>query len=245
MSGHFEQNASADPTSGTSAEMEDPIVATRSRVLSAALPNVAFDGWSDATLTEAISDSGVDPHAAKLAFPRGGVDLAIAHHRAGDEEMRARLAEADLEAMRIRERVAFAIRTRLEIAARHREAARRAASLFALPPHAGDGARMMWETADHIWTGLGDPSEDLNWYTKRAILAGVYSSAALYWLGDESEGFERSWRFVDRRIEDVMRFEKLKSAVNANPLGRMLMTGPNWLAERIRKPGAGDVRLPG
>lgn len=219
----------------------DPRRAAQERILAAALPNVPFDGWSDVTLEQAIEDAEIDPHVAKLAFPRGGVDLALFFHRQGDREMVARIeaaaASGELGAMRVREKVTFAVRTRIEIAAAHREAVRKGAALYALPPYAADGATAVWETADHIWGALGDPSDDLNWYTKRAILSGVYGSTVLYWLGDETPGAEKTWDFLDRRIEDVMRIERVKAAVNSNPLGRLLMTGPNWLASRVRKPG--------
>lgn len=216
---------------------DDPIEDAQREILAAALPHVPFDGWSDAAIAAGAAEAGIDRNVAKLAFPRGGVDLAIFHHREGDRAMLARLAETDLSVMRIRERVAFAVRARLEIAEERREAVRKAAALFALPIHAPDGARLVWETADAVWTALGDPSEDLNWWTKRTILSGVISATTLYWLGDESEGRAATWAFLDRRIEDVMRFEKLKAAVNDNPLGRILAAGPNWLASRIRKPG--------
>ncbi len=215
----------------------DPRRALQRRVLAAALPNIPFDGWTDAALEQAVEDAGVDPHAAKLAFPRGGVDLALAFHREGDRQLIEKLAETDLGAMRVRDKAAFAVRARLEIAAPHREAVRRGSALFALPVYAADGAQAVWETADAIWTALGDPSEDLSWYTKRALLSGVYASTTLFWLGDDSPGFERSWAFLDRRIEGVMRIQKARAALEDNPVGRLLMRGPNWLASRIRKPG--------
>lgn len=227
-----------DATAETRAPDIDPIRAVKDSVLAAALPHVAFDGWSDLTLRQAATDAGADRHEVQLAFPRGGVDLAVWFHKTGDAAMAARLRAADLGAMRIRDRVAFAVRSRLEIAEEQREAVRKGAALFALPVYAADGARCVWETADHIWTALGDPSDDLNWYTKRAILSGVYSATALYWLGDETEGRSATWAFLDRRIDGVMRFEKMKSAVKSNPLGKMMMMGPDWLASRIKKPSA-------
>lgn len=218
----------------------DPLAAVRDKILAAALPNIPFDGWTDAMLKQAVIDAGVDPHEAKLAAPRP-IDLAIALHRKGDRDLAKAMAEAPLGEMRIRDRVAFGVRKRLEIADPHREAVRRAAALMALPTNAATSARLIWETADTIWTALGDPSDDLNWYTKRAILSGVYSATMLYWLGDETPDREKTWEFLDRRIEGVMRFEKTKAAINANPLGRLMMTGPNWLAKRIRKPGSTPV----
>ena len=211
---------------------------TAARVLEAALPNVPFDGWSDRTLAEAVRDAGVEPGLARLAFPRGGVDLALAFHRANDRALARWLAETDLSTLRYSERVARAIEVRLELIAPHREAVRRAAALFALPINAPDGARAVWETADTIWTGLGDTSDDLNWYTKRATLSGVYSACVLFWLGDDSPGMADTRAFIARRIEDVMRIEKLKGQVRSNPVGRALMSVPERVFERVRAPGA-------
>jgi ubiquinone biosynthesis protein COQ9 len=214
----------------------DAVAEAKARILAAALPNVPFDGWSERALADAVAQSGVEPGMARVAFPRGAIDLALFFHEDGDARMLQALAAAPLSQMRMREKVAYAVRTRLDLADQHREAVRRGVTLFALPIHAAEGARALWRTADAIWTTLGDTSEDGNWYSKRAILAGVYSATVLYWLGDESEGRRATWAFLDRRIEGVMRFEKIKAQMNANPLGRLLMTGPNALSKMMRPP---------
>ena len=103
--------------------------------------------------------------------------------------MVAALNAADLEAMRYSERVAFAVRARLEAA--DKEAVRRGMSLFTLPQYAAEGTGLVFSTVSLIWEALGDTSTDVNWYTKRATLAGVYSAVLLYWLGDESDGCRR------------------------------------------------------
>lgn len=217
----------------------DHIADARARILAEALPNVAFDGWSEQTLRAAVVASGVDAGLSRLAFPRGPIDLALHFHYSGDAKLAEELARAPLGSMRMRERVAFAVRRRLELVAGEREAVRRGATLFALPIHAADGARAIWHTADVIWTALGDASEDANWYSKRAILSAVYSATVLYWLGDHSDGSTNTWEFLDRRIEGVMRFEKFKASVTSNPLGRALMIGPNALSKLLRAPRRG------
>ena len=214
----------------------------KDKVLEAALIHVPFDGWSDRTLAAAAAEAGVDATLARALFPRGGVDLALAYHARGDAEMAARLAAMDLSAMRYRDRIAAAVRARLEIA--DQELVRRGTTLFSLPQHAGDGARAIWGTADRIWTTLGDTSTDVNWYTKRATLSAVYGSTVLYWLGDTSPGQQATWDFLDRRIDGVMQFEKLKAKVRENPLGKALMAGPVKLLESIRAPRLRD-NLPG
>lgn len=215
----------------------------REAVLDAALPHVPFDGWSETTLRAAIADSGVAEGLARALFPRGGIDLAVAFHKDGDRQMAEILAKADLSQMRFRDRVAFAIRTRLDLVA-DRELVRRGTTLFALPQHAAEGAKLIWGTADAIWLALGDTSRDLNWYSKRATLSAVYGSVVLYWLGDDSPGHQATWDFLDRRIDDVMQIESLKAKLRENPLGKALLAGPGRVMEKWRAPTVPDD-LPG
>jgi len=220
--------------------MTDPFAAER--LLDAALTHVPFDGWSPATLGAAARDAAVDPALAAALYPRGGLDLALAYHRRGDAAMREGLAAQDLAALRFRDRVALAVRLRLQAA--ERESVRRASALMALPQNAPEAAKALWSTADAIWNALGDASTDGNWYSKRAILAGVYGATVLYWLGDTSEGSAETWAFVDRRIEDVMRFEATKAKVRASPVLNPVLGLPLRLLERIRAPLAGGA-MPG
>ncbi|MEM6618441.1 MAG: COQ9 family protein [Pseudomonadota bacterium] len=223
-----------------------PIETARASLLDAALIHVTFDGWSPAAWKAAVAESGVDPSLAAEACPRGALDLAVAFHKAGDARMVAAMGDADLEAMRYSERVAFGVRARLEAATRDREAVRRGATLFSLPHMAPEGSRLIWGTADAIWTTLGDTSNDLNWYTKRAILSGVYSSTLLFWLGDDTDGFQATWAFLDRRIDDVMRIEKVKGQIRKNPIGRAMMDLQDRAFSFVKAPGTGPrTDLPG
>lgn len=212
-------------------------------LLDAALLHVAFDGWSEATFAAAIRDSGLDEGLARGICPRGAVDLALAYHRRGDLEMADRLAAMDFDALRIRERIITAVRSRLEVVG-DKEAVRRGLTLFSLPHHALDGARVIWETCDQIWTLVGDTSTDGNWYSKRAILSSVYSSTVLFWLGDDSPDHHVTWEFLDRRIENVMKFEKVKAQINDNPVLKPFAALPNWVMGQIRAPRR-DVGMPG
>ena len=224
--------------------MTPPKADPKDQLLDAAMMHVPFDGWSPATFNAAIRESGLDPALARAVCPRGAVDLAVAYHRRGDAKMLEGLAQADLSELRFRDRIAKGVRLPLE--AGDREAIRRGSTLFALPHHAPEGAGLIWETSDKIWTALGDTSDDVNWYSKRATLSGVYSATLLYWLGDASEGHQATWSFLDRRIDDVMQIEKLKAQVRESPTLSRLMAGPNWLLSHIKAPrGQQDPDLPG
>lgn len=217
----------------------------KDKLLDAALAHVAFDGWSDATLRAALRDAGMDAALGRVLFPRGAVDLALAFHQRGDREMLRRIRRSDMSGLRFRDRIAAAVRHRIE-AIEDREAVRRGSTLFALPLYAPDGAKAIWGTADKIWEALGDTSDDINWYTKRATLSGVYGATVLFWLGDQSEDNAATWAFLDRRIDDVMQVEKIKAQVRDNPVLSRLLAGPNWVLGKVKAPHrAPEVNLPG
>ena len=199
----------------------------REDILQAALPHVQFDGWTEDVLKIAIEDTGLESHLVKSAFPRGAVDLALFYHGKGDCMMMDAVANADMSDRRYSEKVALAVRLRLE--AVDKEAVRSGVTLFAMPQNAGDGAKALWGTVDAIWNALGDTSEDVNWYTKRATLGAVYSTTVLYWIGDDSEDDQATWEFLDRRIENVMQFEKVKAKVKDTPVGKMFDAATSWI----------------
>ena len=62
-----------------------------------------------------------------------------------------------------------------------------------------------------MWRAAGDTSTDFNFYSKRAILAGVYSATLLRWFNDSGEDEAATWAFLSDRIENVMQFEKFKA----------------------------------
>lgn len=182
-------------------------------VLAAALVHVPFDGFTDKVLQRAAVDAGVSPKEIARLFPEGPLSLVEAFSESADTEMGRLLAKAKLSNLKVRERIALAVKMRIAVLRPHKEAARRAAAFLTLPPHAAMGVRLLYRTVDAIWRGIGDTSTDFNFYTKRAILAGVYSSTLLRWFSDSSEDEEITNAFLQRRIEEVMRFEKFKAQV--------------------------------
>jgi ubiquinone biosynthesis protein COQ9 len=186
-------------------------VALKRDVAQAALPLIERDGLTESMLTQAVDKAGMDRAALARLFPKGPLDLVEAISEFHDEEMEKRLAKAKLSALKMRERIKRAVMARLEILRPHKEAARRAAAFLTLPPNAATGAKLLYRTVDRMWRAAGDTSTDFNFYTKRAILAGVYSSTLLRWFADDSEEEADTSDFLDARIENVMQFEKFKA----------------------------------
>ncbi|HEX4634621.1 MAG TPA: COQ9 family protein [Rhizomicrobium sp.] len=183
----------------------------REAVLAAALANAAFDGFTDSVLQKAGAEAGLAQAELTRLFENGALSLVEFYSTHTDAQMERRLGEMDLKAMKVRERIATAIKTRLAILKPHKEAARRAAALLSLPMHAALGARLLYQTVDCMWRAAGDTSTDFNFYTKRGILAGVYGSTAVRWFNDTSEDEKPTEEFLAARIENVMQFEKFKA----------------------------------
>lgn len=187
----------------------------RRAVLQAALPNIVFDGWCASALDEAMAEVGVSAAEALDLFPHGVCDLFEFASWSHDQKMLSGLAGHDLPSMRIREKITLAVRLRIESLGDHREAVRKSLAFLAMPGNQLLGARAIGRTVDAMWRGIGDGSTDFNFYTKRATLGAVYSSTVLFWLNDDSDGFAETWAFLDRRIGNVMQFEKGKAQVKS------------------------------
>lgn len=173
--------------------------------------NAVFDGWTGKAVDAAAGQLGIDPVQARLAMPKsqsGMIDLYI---QEVDRALAAWFTPERLAKMKIREKIRALVWRRLEIMGPAREAVRRALAVLAMPQNVPLALRISWRTADLMWRIAGDASTDFNHYTKRMTLGVVYGSTLLVWLDDQSEGWSETAAFLDRRIDDVMKFEKFKA----------------------------------
>ncbi len=194
-------------TTATTAE------ATKNRkchqILEAILPQIPFDGWTNVAFERAITAAGLSRGEADLLFPQGIRDVIELFGAIADEAMQQKIAEEPgFARLRTRDKITFAVRTRLEVWQPHREAVRRMMYWYALPLHLPLGVKRLYKTVDLMWRAGGDTSTDFNFYTKRTLLAGVLKATILFWLDDETPNCAASWEFLDRRIADIMKLGK-------------------------------------
>lgn len=175
--------------------------------------HAAFDGWRKEAVMMAAAEKGVDADIAALAFADGPVDMIDAWFASIDAAMLDALPPETLDALSIRKKIIALVEARLALVAPDREALRRALAILAMPTNAARAAGLGWRAADAMWRAAGDTSTDLAHYTKRMTLAGVYAATLLVFVDDASDGHADSRAFLARRIEGVMRFEKLKAKI--------------------------------
>ena len=185
--------------------------ARREELLLAMLPDVPFDGWSRGTMEVAAHRLGMDTAELAALFPGGARDVVAAFSRWADRKTLELLASVPLATMKVRERIATAVRTRLGILEPHREAVRRSLAVLAVPHNVPLSLKLLYDTVDAMWYAAGDTATDFNFYTKRGLLAGVYASTTLYWLDDRSPGAEETHAFLERRLADVMAIPKYQA----------------------------------
>jgi ubiquinone biosynthesis protein COQ9 len=174
--------------------------------------NAVFDGWSDRALAMAAAELGVPESRARLAFPGGAFQMVDAWFDAIDIAMAHAYPLERISKLKIRERIRDLVLYRIEVINPHKEALRRALAILAQPQNAMGAARLAWRAADRMWRIAGDRATDFNHYSKRGILSALYMSTMLVYLDDDGEDLATTRGFLDRRISDVMGFEKLKAS---------------------------------
>lgn len=190
---------------------ESPLAALRRRLALPVGENAVFDGWSRKAVDAAADQSGIDRAQARLAFPKAQAGMVDAYVEGVDAALETAFPPERIAALKVRQRIRDLVWQRLVIMGPAREAVRRGLAILAMPQNVSLALRIGWRSADLMWRIAGDDSTDFNHYTKRITLGAVYSSTLLVWLDDQSEGLTDTAAFLDRRIDDVMKFEKWKA----------------------------------
>jgi len=210
-----------------------PLEQLRRRLALPVGENAVFDGWTKKAIDTAAEQLGIDPVQARLAMPKGQAALIDLYIQEVDRTLEAYFTPKRLQGMKIREKIRALIWHRLETMGPAREAVRRGLAILAMPQNVPLALRISWRTADLMWRLAGDTSTDFNHYTKRVSLGAVYGSTLLAWLDDDSEGWADTAAFLDRRIDNVMQFEKFKAEWRGSSERRL---SPSRFFGRLRYP---------
>ena len=193
------------------------------------LAQVPFDGWTEDAYARGVEQACIKRGEADLLFSSGIRDVIDLFGETTDAAMlKAIDDEPGFSRMKVREKIAFGVRARLEILMPNREAMRRLIYWYAMPLHAPLGLKRLYKTVDLIWRAAGDNSTDFNFYTKRGLLAGVLKTTMLFWFDDETPGCRATWEFLDRRIGEVLKVGKTISL--------MKEWKPSEIFEMIKRP---------
>jgi ubiquinone biosynthesis protein COQ9 len=169
----------------------------------AALAKVSEYGWNAEAIEKGLESLSFENIAADVT-PFSLVEYFLDMKRS---DMNKKVAEiADFEALRIPQKIRKCCEIRLKSTMEYQENWHQAMRLLASPENLKASTAQLYELVDDIWFACGDRSLDFNFYSKRMMLAGVYTSTELFMVQDSSPGFEETLGFLDRRLSDVGKF---------------------------------------
>lgn len=173
--------------------------------------HAAFDGWDREAVAMAAGELGVPAERAQLCFPGGAMDMIDAWFDSIDRAMAEAFPLERVNALKIRARIRELVLYRTAAVDPHKEALRRALAIIAQPQNALSGAKLAWRAADRMWRIAGDTATDFNHYSKRGTLSALYTATMLVYVDDDSDDYADTRAFLERRIDDVMKIEKVKA----------------------------------
>ncbi|XP_064168995.1 ubiquinone biosynthesis protein COQ9-B, mitochondrial-like isoform X3 [Anguilla rostrata] len=193
----------------------------RARILATALDFVPQHGWSAEAIAAAAQAVGLSSAASGM-FTNGAGDLVLHFISDGNAQLAKILAEhhnqvqlGQAEPKETAEFLRYAVEARLRMLIPHIDTWPQAMSILLLPHNIPDSLKHLSTLIDDIWYYAGDRSTDMNWYTRRAALTGVYNTTELVMLQDSSPDFQDTWVFLDKRIQDIVNMANTAKQVQA------------------------------
>ncbi len=184
------------------------VTLTKDDLFERIMMNISFDGWTEKALDATAKTCNISKQEIFKFFPKGIKDVLKYLTEKSDALMLDIAKKADLQGMRIHEKIIFMVKTHFEVMAPYKEALKSGVKQLAKPSYMVEAQKSIWHTADTIWYEAGDNSTDYNHYTKRFLLSGVIKSTMLFWLNDQSENNQKSWEFLNKRIQNFLSFGK-------------------------------------
>lgn len=198
-------------------KLNDEINQEKILILEDFLKNASFDGWSESSLIKSAQNCNFAKDYYKLLFPQGISDLTDFFYNYTTEKMtNIFLDQENTEKLKIREKIAFLIEIRINIYDSYKESIRSLLTHNLYPQNILNAQLNIWKICDQIWFLAGDKSTDFNYYSKRALLEGVYSSSVLFWLEDKSDNWEETKSFIAVQITRVLKIGKFSSELSSS-----------------------------
>ncbi|KAM9301963.1 ubiquinone biosynthesis protein COQ9, mitochondrial [Gastrophryne carolinensis] len=180
------------------------------RILAAALAFVPELGWSAEAIAEGAKSLELSVAAAGM-FQSSGSELVLHFisqsnakltHMMEEEHKRVQLGHAEKKATA--DFLQEVLEARLRMIAPVIGQWPQALGILLLPQNIPTSLKLLTAMVDDIWHYAGDQSTDVSWYTRRAVLAGIYNATELVMTQDSSPDFQDTWDFLQKRITDAM-----------------------------------------
>ena len=185
----------------------------RKKILKQALIDINTYGFKENMLIHVAENCNLSKGTLGRLFPEGIYELKEYFFNQTDIEMLKKIKQKENKDIRIRDKIYNGVIIRLEIFQKNKDSIKHIFVSESSTPI--KSIRNLWNTADLIWRSAGDTSTDYNHYTKRLLLSWVYLSTLLCWFNDKSKNIEETKLFLNRRIDEVLKFGKTSATIKS------------------------------
>lgn len=177
------------------------------------LDDIKINGWREDFFDSYTREGVFTENEIRVFFPKGRIDFLRYWFDLSDALMSDDLDEIEVLELKVRDRIKTIIKIRLERWKDFKVSIKKTLPVLLMPSYTTHFTFSLMQTSNLIWKIAGDRSVDFNFYTKRGLLLGVYSTTLIYWLDDNSKNDQNTWEFLDRRIEEVLQVPKVKQNI--------------------------------
>ena len=168
-------------------------------------------GWNKNLFTQISNDKKINIHNLNSLFPEGYISLLKFYLENLNKDFILRAKKLNLNNLRVHIKVRELILLKLKLYESERQIIKKTYFALLSPKNFNISSYALYKTVDEIWFLAGDNSTDFNFYSKRAILASIYSSVIFYWINKND--MELTKKFLDKQLSRVSKIPSLKKNI--------------------------------
>jgi len=183
----------------------------RKKVLNISKKFIVKNGWNENLFLKLSENSKYKIDELKVLFPNGYTALLEFYLNELNAEMILSSKKINLIRMKTHQRIKALIMLRLNNLQKEKDLFKKTYFILALPKHSKIAVMSLYKTVDEMWFLAGDISTDFNFYSKRAILASIYSATILYWINNNN--LKQTTKFLDNQLAKVSKIPEIKNKI--------------------------------
>ena len=188
------------------------LLSKRLEILKFAKIIVAEDGLTSKTLKNISTKYELDIHELNLLFPDGKNDLLQFALEQLNIDLENYCKKLDLIRLPVHKRIRKILLSKIYIMDKEKKFYKKIFLSLLIPKKNFSPPLKLYKSVDQIWFIAGDTSVDFNFYTKRLILAGIYSRVIFFFFNNNNQKLLED--LLDSNLKRVSKIPELKTKLN-------------------------------
>ena len=184
----------------------------RLKILKLAKNIIAIEGLTSTTFNKISLKYDLNISELNLLFPDGRNDLLKFALEQLNRELEEYCKKIDLIRLPVHKRIKKILLSKIYLMNKEKQFYKKIFLNLLLPSKSISLPAQLYKSIDQIWFIAGDTSVDFNFYTKRLILAGIYSRIILFFFNNEDH--KELEDLLDLNLKRVAKIPELKSKLN-------------------------------